>query len=545
MPQLLDQYGRPIPPRRVLTTEQAGPTTTGVRNIWSGHPADGLTPRRLAALLRDSEHGDATAYLELAEQMEEKDLHYLGVIGTRKRSVAQLEITVDAASEDAVDVRNADLVRDWLDRDELEDDVFDILDAVGKGHSVLEIVWETSAREWRPRELIYRDPRWFVFDRVDGRTLRLRGEAGEELELPPYKYICHTAKAKSGLPIRGGLARAAAWSYLFKNFTVKDWIIFAEAYGQPLRVGKYHSGATDREREILLQAVASIGTDRAAIIPDGMMVDFVESSIQVRSDLYERLTSFLDQQVSKAVLGQTTTTDAISGGHAVAREHRLVQEDIERADARALSTTLNRDVGRPLVDLNYGPQRLYPRIRIGRPDSINLAQMTDSLARLTPLGLTVRTSQVRERLGFEDPEPGDEVLAPPADLRSAPPDDDGEADPEAPPEDPPPRGPPDGGPPETAAARRDEPDSFDTFTGDELDEWEELLGPMVESFEDVLADAETLEEARDRLADALAGMDVEAFRDHLARANFAGRAAGLVGASIDDGPDDPEGDDAA
>ena len=540
MPQLLDQYGRPIPPRRVLTTEQAGPTTTGVRNIWSGHPADGLTPRRLAALLRDSEHGDATAYLELAEQMEEKDLHYLGVIGTRKRSVAQLEITVDAASEAAVDVRNADLVRDWLDRDELEDDVFDILDAVGKAYSVLEIVWETSAREWRPRDLIYRDPRWFVFDRVDGRTLRLRGDAGEELELPPYKYVCHTAKAKSGLPIRGGLARAAAWSYLFKNFTVKDWIIFAEAYGQPLRVGKYHSGATDREREILLQAVASIGTDRAAIIPDGMMVDFVESSIQVRSDLYERLTSFLDQQVSKAVLGQTTTTDAVSGGHAVAREHRLVQEDIERADARALAATLNRDLCRPLVDLNYGPQRAYPRIRIGRPDSIDLAQMTDSLARLSPYGLTVRVAEVRERLGFADPEPGDEVLAPPA---AQPPDDDGEPDPETPPEDPPAAGPPaagppGGGPPETAAARRDEPDSFDTFVDGELDEWEELLGPMVESFEAAIGDAETLEEARERLAGAIAGMDVEALRDHLARASFAGRVAGLVGASIDDSPDD-------
>ena len=94
MVQLYDHLNRPIDMAK-LRGEQAAPTLTGVRNILSGHPAQGLTPARLARLLREAEDGDATRYLELAEEMEEKDLHYLAVLGTRKRAVSQLDITVE------------------------------------------------------------------------------------------------------------------------------------------------------------------------------------------------------------------------------------------------------------------------------------------------------------------------------------------------------------------------------------------------------------------------------------------------------------------
>ncbi len=62
---------------------------------------------------------------------------------------------------------------------------------------------------------------------------RLRGDIGIQPmtePLLPYKFIVHVAKAKAGLPIRGGLARAAGWTYLFKNYVLKDWVTFAEVY---------------------------------------------------------------------------------------------------------------------------------------------------------------------------------------------------------------------------------------------------------------------------------------------------------------------------
>src|SRR5271170_4292356 len=95
---LYDAYGRLVDTAQ-LREEQAGPTLAGVRNIYSVmHPSVGLTPEKLAAILQQAEFGDPFLYLELAEEMEEKDLHYLAVLGTRKESVAGLQISVSPAS---------------------------------------------------------------------------------------------------------------------------------------------------------------------------------------------------------------------------------------------------------------------------------------------------------------------------------------------------------------------------------------------------------------------------------------------------------------
>src|SRR5579885_648965 len=87
---LFDAYGRPVD-TGLLKEEQAAATFSGIRNIYSiMHPSIGITPEKLNAILRQSELGDPYLFLELCEDMEEKDLHYLSVLSTRKQTVAQL-----------------------------------------------------------------------------------------------------------------------------------------------------------------------------------------------------------------------------------------------------------------------------------------------------------------------------------------------------------------------------------------------------------------------------------------------------------------------
>lgn len=409
-PQILDRWGNPVR-RAKLTSEVAAPTLGGVRSPLSGYPGDGLNPLRLAQILRDADQGDPVQYLELAETIEERDPHYLGVLGTRKRSVSQIEITVEAASDDPEDVEIANMVRDWLKRDELTDDLFHILDCIGKGFSFTEILWDASEGQWQPRELRWRDPRHFRFSRHDLSTPLLLDQHGQHVPLEPFHFIYANIPAKSGLALRSGLARIATWGWMFKAFTQRDWAIFTQTYGQPLRVGKWHSGASEEDKNTLFRAVANIAGDCAAIIPDSMSLEFVESkNVGSSSGHYKERADWLDQQISKAVLGQTATTDAIAGGHAVGREHRQVQEDIETADARALAAVLNRDLIRPWVMLERGPRRSYPRLKIERPKAEDVKGMTKALERLVPLGLKVQMSEVRDRLGFAEPDAGAEVL---------------------------------------------------------------------------------------------------------------------------------------
>jgi phage gp29-like protein len=421
---LLDQYGQPII-REVLTQQLAAASMMGVRQAVGSGVTRGLSPQRLAEILRDAEDGDPQAYFELAEEMEEKDLHYLAVLGTRKRQISQLDMTVEAPSGDDPDAEQitADVQRVFLDSGLLDNALFDILDAVGKGISLSEIIWRTDADKWTPIRLEYVDPRFIRFDLATRRAPMLIGDDGLAHPLPPWKFVSAQIKAKSGIPLRSGLARPVAWAWMFKNFTIKDWMQFLDVYGIPFRLGKYAPGAGDDDKRELLRSVASISSDAAAIIPNTMDIQFVETKAGSGSSdggIFGGTAKFFDDQISKAVLGQTGTTDSTPGKLGGAQDHTQVREDIERADAKALMACINAQLIRPYVDLNYGPKdqsgkpRNYPWVWIGRPEQKDVALMIDTAVKLVPMGLRVRQDDIRVNVGLTEPQEGDEVLRAPA-----------------------------------------------------------------------------------------------------------------------------------
>ena len=411
--QLLDHRGMPVR-KADLKQEVAAASIGAARSPLTGTPADGLNPTRLAGILRDAQGGDPVRFLELAEFIEERDLHYVGVLGTRRRSVTQIPIRVEAASDSPEDEARAELVRKWLKRGELADEFFDILDTIGKGYSLTEIIWDTSEGQWMPQRLEWRDPRWFKFDRVNLTSPRLITETGQEVPLPAYKFVFARIKAKSGIPTRGGLARIAAWSYLFKKFTERDWAIFCQTYGHPVRVGKYGPGATDEEKRTLLRAVQNIAGDMAGIIPESMQIEFVTAqNTGAAHGMYLQRCEYLDKQVSKAVLGQTATTDAEVGGLGSGKEHRQVQKDIETADATALAAVLNRDLIQPWMKLEFGAGLTeFPRIVIEQPEQEDLAAFASAIGPLIDRGLEVDQEEVRAKFGLKAPEAGAKLMRP-------------------------------------------------------------------------------------------------------------------------------------
>jgi phage gp29-like protein len=413
--------GTPAPPRPMMK-EIAGPTLGGVRSPLGSYPASVITPQRLAAILRGADVGDNRLFLELAEQMEETDPHYAAVLGTRKREGALQPIQVIPASDSPTHHRHAALVRRWADRGQLKRDLFHLLDAIGKGMSVLEVIWgEEPDGVILPQRLVWRDPRWFRLDLVDLTTPLLWVDGGPPLPLAPRKFIVHQHQAKSGLPMRSGIARIAAWAWMFKTFTSRDWQIFVAVYGQPLRLGKYGTGASEADKDVLWRAVSNLAADCAAIIPESMMIEFAGVHQGSRDgELYMARADWLDRQVSKLVLGQTSTTEGQQGSHAIGKTHRKVQEAIAEHDALMVAGTLDETIVRWIVEIRFGPQPVYPRLHFGRDEPPDLALMGQCLAQLVPLGLKVDMAEVRDRMGFSEPDADAELLKAPA---AAPPDD--------------------------------------------------------------------------------------------------------------------------
>ncbi|MEQ1671582.1 MAG: DUF935 family protein, partial [Hyphomicrobium sp.] len=125
--------------------------------------------------------------------------------------------------------------------------------------------------------------------------------------------------------------------------------------------------------------------------------------------VFASFADYLDKQMSKLVLGQTMTADSGSS-MAQAKVHEHVRLDILEADARQLVATINRDLIRPYVDLNFGPQKAYPIFTLPVESPEDLKGLAENISKLIPLGMRIGEGQLRDRFGFSDPEHGEVVL---------------------------------------------------------------------------------------------------------------------------------------
>lgn len=416
---LLDDQGKPLDQtltpedRAALSDEAAAPELIGYRAFWDQSVARGLTPEKLAAILQQTKRGDIRPFLELAEEMEERDLHYLAVLSTRKRQVARLKPSIDEDKAKGRDKKIVAAVKDLLEAPEFRQLMKGLVDAFGKGFSVCEIIWAEVEGMWKPIAYEWRDPKYFTFDYISRSEVRLAEmSALDGVTLPRGKFVVHKPAIKSGIPIRGGFAWLACWAWIFKQYTLKDWVSFLDIFGMPIRVGKYHPSATAEERRKLLQAVSQLAVDAAAIIPESMVIEFLESKPSADKP-FQNLGEYLDKQISKAVLGQTMTTDGQAGGLAQAKVHDEVRIDILEDDADEIAITINRDLIKWFVKLNFGDQAQAPVARFPVAEPQDIAIQATALAQLVPLGLKVSQQEVLDKIGFTRPDPGDELLEPP------------------------------------------------------------------------------------------------------------------------------------
>lgn len=401
-PILRDATGELVDLRR-LTEEDGGATATGVRQVLPEHPSWGLSPDGLAAILRESESTDPSRYYALLGDVQEKEWHYRGVLFQRRAALAQLPITVDPHSDKAEHIEQADFIRRIVTLPDFAHARFELGDALDKGMSFGEVIWETSERQWMPKAIKTRTQTWFRYDRVDLETPLLLDQQGQAQPLAPFKWIVHRARLNSGIPVRDGLGRAAVWAWMFKNFDIKSWSMFLARYGLPFRWAAFPPSATRVERREALNALRMLGSDTAGIFPEGITPHIEKGGDSSNGSAFKDQAVYFDEQLSKLVLGQTGTTDASKGGYAVGRVHEGVKDSVALYDGCTLSLTLNRDLVRPAIDLNFGPQQGYPVVKIGLGDQRNVELVMKHLGELVDRGLKVEASQIYPMFGLTEP----------------------------------------------------------------------------------------------------------------------------------------------
>ena len=418
MAKILGPDGQPIS-SEVFAQPQTSHYSHLQRELQT-HPTRGLTPSKLATILDQAEQGDLQAQFDLFEDMEEKDGHIAAELGKRRRALLVPWSVVPpdnpSARESAAAEQLAELVGEMAD---FEDVLFDVTDAIGKGFSCGEIEWHKPGKYWLPKTITHRPQSWFTVHRGYRQELRLRsnttaadGSVGEPLQ--PFGWITHVHKAKSGYLERTAMFRQLVWPYLFKNYSVGDLAEFLEIYGIPVRIGKYPSGASEKEKMTLLRALVGIGHNAAGIIPNGMELDFLDAA-SGDPKAFELMMTWCERTQSKVILGGTLTSgaDGKSSTNALGNVHNEVRKDLRSSDIRQVCSTLTRDFLYPIAVLNgLAPDgmRRCPVFCLDVGETEDLTAYADALPKLVGVGMQIPVQWAQEKLGIPQPQAGEPVL---------------------------------------------------------------------------------------------------------------------------------------
>ena len=414
MVTLYDQFGRPVkrpekkPQRRPLA---AAPLT----DAWREYVADGLTPERLAAVLKEADAGDLRRQAELFDQIEERDGHIIGETSKRRNVILEADFKIDPASEDTRDVKIAEEAEAWLsDITDFPDVLVSLQDSVGKGFSAFELMWDVSEGQAEVENFKFIEQKRFLFTDESGIVSTvprlITDDAPLGIEIPGFRVMMHRYGGKSGNVVRSGIYRICAWWYLFKNYSIKDWVVFCEVYGMPLRLGKYDQGASEADKDALEIAVRTLGSDAAGIISKSTEIEFLTAgSGSVSCDIYENLARFANKEMSKAILGATLTADSDGkGSYALGNVHNDVRIDLINADCRAIAATVRSQLIRPWVGFNYGWDTPVPKYS-GSFKKENLRDYADTIDKFADR-MDIPVSHIRKKYCIPEPKQGEDIL---------------------------------------------------------------------------------------------------------------------------------------
>lgn len=384
------------------------------------YPSVGLTPSKLAAILREADDGSLSSAMHLFEQMEEKDAHLFSVANTRRLALTGLDWQIVSASAfgGGVDRVLADeaaaYARETLSRlDSFEDALQHLSLALGRNIAVVELVWDVRGGALELVELAPVDFTRIAFDELD-RPRILTAESPEDGIAPSTgKFMIHTPHSRSGHPQRGGLLRVSALVYLAKQLALKDWMVFVELFGMPVRIARYEPSATAEEKKELLRMLESLGSQAAGVFSRAVDLEVIEANRGTIGPPYERLIDFLNREMSKAWLGQTLTaeTTGAAGTLAASLVHEQVRQDLRADDMRKEAQTIRRDLLGPLTRFRFGADVPVPHFRRKPAAPRDVSILTPVLDQaINRLGMRVGRAWLHDALGIPEPS-ADEATA--------------------------------------------------------------------------------------------------------------------------------------
>lgn len=216
----------------------------------------------------------------------------------------------------------------------------------------------------------------------------------------------------------GLLARTAPY-VIWKRGSMGDWAQYSELFGMPTRVYTYDA-ADPQALADAMEAAASQGGASVVFRPEGANLEFVDAGSQsASSELYSTFVERCNAEISKAVLGNTLTTEASdTGTQALGTVHDKAERELAQQDRLFLLNLLNYD----MTDIfaNLGIDTRGGEFVFIEPDGLTPAERLDILRdAATIFRLPMSDDYLYEQLAIEKPEDYDRLKRVMSDERRA------------------------------------------------------------------------------------------------------------------------------
>ena len=296
------------------------------------------------------------------------DPHVFACTQSRKAGVLSLDWEINRGLDKD---QNAEDVENLLKKLDIQKIMSDILDATQFGFQPLEIIWKRDkSGHIMPEKVIAKPPEWFCFD--DDNNLKFRTKENYYGEVvPDKKFLLAQNNPSYNNPYGERTLSRVFWNVTFKKGGLKFWVVFTEKYGMPHLIGKHPRGSTKEETNSLADMLEDMVQDAIAVIPDDSSIEIQEASKSSSAEIYEKLIDKMNTEISKAILGQTLTTEIGSAGsYAASNTHMQVRQDIVDSDKKLVEGVINQLI-QWIYEINFANAEV-PVFELYEPEDVDL-----------------------------------------------------------------------------------------------------------------------------------------------------------------------------
>jgi phage gp29-like protein len=414
----------PIPlVRRRLGMGGAGGYVIPQLPVWAQLQRIGgsLTPVEVSAIIREADTGRTARLCDLANEARQKDCHLQSILATSEESIAGLEWTLELPDDALLREKKA---AEWVEQQLRSCRAFSRFlahqaGAVYYGHAVSEILWAKVAGKLAPVELCAIAPRRFLYDETGGR-LHWWDESGvapypgvDIRAKHPNKFVVSQPRVNGDVQCREGLVRVLMWAALFRNWAISDWLKLGEIAWKPWRWGKYSKDQSgDDEINALIATLDDMASTGVAAFPQStdIMIEWPKGQTPT-GGMHRELFTTVGSEMSKAVLGQTLTTEqGDRGARSLGEVHDNVRRDLRENRACSVAEDVQRDLVEAMYRLNFSEGIRPGRFTFLTEDATDLVAFATAIEKLAKAGLRMPAQWARDEIGCPEPNEDEELV---------------------------------------------------------------------------------------------------------------------------------------